>query len=59
MTAVNGDAIKELRSIPQFVDYAKQQYAADADFWRREAEFGSGIMRAAAIAVMKIGGKQE
>lgn len=59
MTAINSDAIKELRAIPQFVDYTKQQYAADADFWRREAEFGSGIMRAAAIAVVEIGGKQE
>lgn len=59
MTDLSDDAIRKLRSIPRFVEYAKQQYGADADLWRKEAQFGSGIMRAAAIAVVEICGDDE
>ena len=59
MTDISDDAIKKLRSIPRFVEYAKQQYGADADLWQKEARFGSGIMRAVAIAVVEIGSDQK
>lgn len=59
MTDLNDDAIEKLRKIPRFVDYAKRQYGADADFWRKESQLGSGIMRAAAIAVVEIGSDQK
>ena len=49
-------AIKRLRSVSAFVTFACEKMASDPDFWRREAEFGDGIMRAAAIAVVEIGG---
>lgn len=49
-------AIKRLRGISSFVDFACEKMASDPDFWRREAEFGGGIMKAAAAAVVEIGG---
>lgn len=48
--------INRLRNIAVFVDFAHKKMASNPDFWRREAEFGSGIMKAAAIAVVEIGG---
>ena len=55
--AVSDDpTIKRLRLIPAFVDFAREKMAGDPDFWRREADFGDGIMGAAARAVVEIGG---
>ena len=53
--SVSHDSIKRLSEIPAFVSFAKDKMAQDNDFWHREAEFGEGIMRAAAIAVVEIG----
>lgn len=55
----NANRINQLRSIPAFVDFACSEMASNPDFWRREVEFGDGIMRAAAIAVVEIGGDQK
>lgn len=58
MTDAVSDAngINRLRSISAFVNFACEKMASDPDFWRREAQFGSGIMKATAIAVVEIGG---
>ena len=52
----NANDINRLRRISAFVDFACREMASDPDFWRREAEFGDGIVKAAAIAVIEIGG---
>ena len=54
----NETTIKRLRTIPAFVDFAREKMDSDPDFWRREADFGSGIMGAAAQAIVAIGGVQ-
>lgn len=48
--------IKSLRGIPAFASYARTKMVADAEFWRREAAHGTGIMRTLAVAVVEIGG---
>lgn len=53
---VNPDPIRRLSVIPAFVDFAHEKMRQDADFWRHESEFGSGVMRAVATAVVEIGG---
>lgn len=50
------NGINRLRNIAAFVDFARKKMASDPDFWRRESEFGSGITRAIATAVVEIGG---
>ena len=59
MTALNGDGIKKLRLIPAFSEYAHSEILSDRNFWEREAQFGVGIMRAVAIAVVEIGSDQK
>ena len=53
---VNPDAIRILSAIPAFVDFAHEKMRHDADLWRHESEFGSGVMKAIATAVVEIGG---
>ena len=52
------DAYNKLRNIPEFVEFCAEKMASDPDFWEREARFGSGIMCAAARAVVAIGGDE-
>lgn len=54
---LNPDSISALRQIPAFCDYAREKMLEDPDFWEREARFGSGIMCAAAEAVVAIGAR--
>lgn len=49
--------IASLKQIPEFVDFAHRKMADDAEFWRREAKAGTGIMQTAAAAVVEIGGE--
>lgn len=56
MTDLSDDALKRLRLILTFCEYAHREMLSDRDFWEREAQFGSGIVRAAAVAVVEIGG---
>jgi len=56
---LEADFISKLRSIPAFVNYARERMAADTEFWEREAKFGSGgIMQATAAAVVEIAGSE-
>lgn len=48
--------ISRLRAIPAFAKYAHEKMLEDADFWNRERVHGTGIMRAAAVAICEIGG---
>lgn len=53
---LNPDAIKNLRGIPAFVSFARAKMDVNAEYWRKEAAHGTGIMQAAAVAVVEIGG---
>jgi len=55
---LEADFISKLRSIPAFVNYARERMAADTEFWEREAKFGSGIMQVTASAVVEIAGSE-
>lgn len=59
MASGKNEGMELLRNIPAFCEYAHRGMVSDPDFWRREAQFADGIMRAVAVAVIEIGGDQK
>lgn len=51
----NNESISALRDIHEFRGFASREMATDPEYWRHEAAFGSGIMQAAAAAIVEIG----
>ena len=51
--------IDALRRIPAFRDFARAKMAVNPASWHCEAEHGSGIMKAVAMAVVEIGGDSQ
>ncbi len=55
MTSSENDAMDRLRAIPEFVSFAQREMADHSEFWINTSKFGTGFMKACAIAVCKIG----
>lgn len=49
------DRLDKLRNIPAFCDFARKHWEECPEYWTREAESGTGIMQAVAVAVCIIG----
>lgn len=55
----DSESLKSLREIPAFVDFSCAKMDADAEFWKREAAHGTGIMRTLAVGIVAIGGGED